>query len=334
MNMQFSFTLLSKYRTQLMGIAMLWVIWLHSPLFTGIPVIDIIKKYGYGGVDIFLMLSGIGNFFSLQKSPNILQFYKRKLLRILPIYILIVTLYSLYIIIAKDGHLSLLFYNITTLTLWTSRGVMFVEGFDWYIPCLMLFYLVTPWYIKAFNKKPIISICLISLVGFILSLLIAHTELTCFLIMTTRIPIYFIGILIGYIIKKNIILNLRHILLLSLSLIIGVIILVVADTLIGDFYLWSYGLWWYPFILITPPLSMALAWVLSKYKNYKFPFLSFVGKYSLPIYLLHRLIPDLFKDLNIISSGHVISFISLCLTFIISYFLQNTITKYTNKFIQ
>ena len=60
-----NFTLVSKYRTELMGIATLWVMLFHYGNIN-IPIIDNLRIIGYGGVDIFLFLSGIGLSFSIK----------------------------------------------------------------------------------------------------------------------------------------------------------------------------------------------------------------------------------------------------------------------------
>lgn len=71
--------LLSKYRTQLMGFAMLWIVLYHLPLIFYIPVISEIKWCGYTGVDIFFLLSGMGVYFSWSKTPSTSHFIKREL---------------------------------------------------------------------------------------------------------------------------------------------------------------------------------------------------------------------------------------------------------------
>ncbi|WP_308859946.1 acyltransferase family protein [Lactobacillus delbrueckii] len=44
---------------------------------------------GSTGVDFFLFLSGMGLFYSLTKNDDICQFYKKRLVRILPAYLLV-----------------------------------------------------------------------------------------------------------------------------------------------------------------------------------------------------------------------------------------------------
>ena len=66
--MKSTYSLLSRYRSELMGIAMLWVMLFHAyQLNLGNPVWNAAKAAGFGGVDIFLMLSGLGLHHSLAK---------------------------------------------------------------------------------------------------------------------------------------------------------------------------------------------------------------------------------------------------------------------------
>lgn len=99
--------LISKYRSELMGIAIIWVILYHLILTQNSPYsfgfLDSILGNGYGGVDIFLYLSGFGLVRSWNKclqqnhSHAINLFYKRRILRLAPTYIL----YASYIVYIK-----------------------------------------------------------------------------------------------------------------------------------------------------------------------------------------------------------------------------------------
>lgn len=59
--------LFRKYRTECIGIGILWVLLFHVRLFT-LPVGNFIKLIGYGGVGICLMMSGFVIYHSLWRS--------------------------------------------------------------------------------------------------------------------------------------------------------------------------------------------------------------------------------------------------------------------------
>ena len=71
---------ISTYRSELMGWAILWIMMLHFD-FNQIKPLGFIAQYGYAGVEIFILVSGFGVFFSLEKDNSIIRFYKKRLLR-------------------------------------------------------------------------------------------------------------------------------------------------------------------------------------------------------------------------------------------------------------
>ena len=68
-----------------MGFAMLWIMIFHANL--NVPFLKVLWEGGYGGVDIFMLLSAYGLYHSMKKHPvGLGAFYKKRLLRILPSY--------------------------------------------------------------------------------------------------------------------------------------------------------------------------------------------------------------------------------------------------------
>ena len=71
---------ISRYRGELMGAAMIFVILFH----VGLPRDDTffgLRRIGNIGVDIFLFLSGMGLWFSWTKRPSLSHFFSRRFLR-------------------------------------------------------------------------------------------------------------------------------------------------------------------------------------------------------------------------------------------------------------
>lgn len=328
MNLSYDLNLLTKYRTQLMGCAILWVVLFHSkPFFPDSTFFSFIESIGYGGVDIFLFLSGFGLYHSLHKNDSLKTFYKKRALRILPYYLPIVVAYSIYVIIRFNLSPIILIYNITTVSFWINLGFY---KFDWYIPGLLTLYIITPFYFRLFKRNPIIATFLIVVAALLLSYLITYTRISYLLIFSIRIPIYFIGFLIGYYSLKNTKINTQAILLQIFLGIIGIYGLYMISDIIHNTpsIAWKYGLFWYPFILITFPLLLLLSSVLSLSSKNKYPILFFLGTYSLVIYLLHEHTLGILSGMFHTTQPIVLKGGSIILALVVGYFYQNIIDRY------
>ena len=84
----------SRYRGELMGAAILFIILFHVPLARSDMFFGL-RRCGNIGVDMFLFLSGIGLWYSWVKNPSVSHFYKRRLLRIFPTWLVISSIYYL-----------------------------------------------------------------------------------------------------------------------------------------------------------------------------------------------------------------------------------------------
>ena len=152
------FNNISKYRSSLMGVAMLSVFLFHS-MGNWMPkvVLDIAAN-GSIGVDVFLFLSAMGLTYSISKNPSVLAFYKRRVWRIMPAYWLIMSCVYLFVFVLKATHIMPdNYYRIprnmwelvqayTTLGYWLKDGIFYL----WYIPAILLLYLLFPLLHKLF----------------------------------------------------------------------------------------------------------------------------------------------------------------------------------------
>lgn len=141
-----------------MGLASLWIILYHSDIaFTqtdggGIAhffyILDyniyLIKSLGQTGVDIFLFLSAVGLFFSLSKDEDLLSFYKKRIGRIIPTYLLLGFIYELLTFASlKESLFSLLGINF----------ILFGKRRYWYVFLALFTYAVYPFLYKLEKKK-------------------------------------------------------------------------------------------------------------------------------------------------------------------------------------
>ena len=67
---------ISTYRAELMGWAIVWIMMLHFT-FNQIKPLGFIAQYGFAGVEIFMLVSGLGLYYSLEKNNKIIPYFKR-----------------------------------------------------------------------------------------------------------------------------------------------------------------------------------------------------------------------------------------------------------------
>lgn len=79
---------IKEYRLSLMGIAAVMVVLFHLPLENG-SMPDKVHMLLYGGVDIFMFMSGLSMYHSyvLKSNRQALVFYKKRFIRVVPKYI-------------------------------------------------------------------------------------------------------------------------------------------------------------------------------------------------------------------------------------------------------
>lgn len=89
----FKISNIGTYRTELMGISTWMILLLHFPLFND-TLLENIQGNLFLGVEIFIMLSGFGLYYSFQKNNDIKKFYFKRLYRIMPFYFFICVVYT------------------------------------------------------------------------------------------------------------------------------------------------------------------------------------------------------------------------------------------------
>lgn len=279
------FSVLSKYRGQLMGIAIVLVALFHSSIVHANPTIDLVCFVGDMGVDIFFFLSGMGMFYTYRKDRKTLAFYKKRMVRIIPAWFLV----NLYIQLDQVG------FDVTRLN--PVSFVKYMTGFSfwlegnlyfWYIPAALAFYAMTPafmWLYKK-NKKQayaIFSIIWMGLVG--VSILVQNASYFIFLF---RWPVFFLGILFGDFSYQKKKIKKAYVIPVIIVLILG---LVMENTIrmyngrMGIRYEYKYFI----YVMISIPICLVLTLAMEKMK-YSFGILRLLGNITLEIYLLHEYI--------------------------------------------
>lgn len=195
------FIKINKYRKEIMGISALWIIYHHlgPSLFgnTGYGILKNIEWYvdnvGFCGVDIFLLLSGMGLVYSIQKH-TLKEFYIRRFMRVYTSFWIWFTLST----IVRDDEMAFGDYlkRITFYTNWTNN----ILDYKWFVAAIVMFYLWFPLYYNILKKVKCPSVVtggIIVLHYCIVNWFFQYIRYDLFLVVD-RIPVFLIGILIGH----------------------------------------------------------------------------------------------------------------------------------------
>ncbi|MBR4098953.1 MAG: acyltransferase [Clostridium sp.] len=279
-----TYTILSKYRSELMGGAMLWVMLFHAAdLDMGLQVLELFRAAGFGGVDIFILLSAMGLSMSLsKKEQDYAAFMARRAGRLLPAYYAVMLPYTLFLILAQDAPWSALIWNSSLLYYWVRSA----GGFNWYVAGAMTFYAVTPLCLRALRSSTHRATLAAAGIGASLlacQLLVqeGYWYVTDFFY---RVPVFFLGLLMGLYAGEQRQLGRADVRVWAASLGLGAIYLIIHFTENTPILFPLCHL----FLFTTVPLCLLaclcfewlpLGWLQR--------FLRLVGKHSLEIYLLN-----------------------------------------------
>lgn len=274
----------------------------ETPAYDGSFVRWMNRWIGASGVDIFLLVSGLGLYYSWRKRNKLKEFYKRRFTRILiPYFIIALPTWLVLDFILQPKWRIIFLPDLFMITPFIGR-VLF-----WYIPMAAICYLIFPLVYKVvegndkINKftNAFVRILLLSTI-FIIAAFLMRTYFYNYYdkvnVFINRFPAFFFGVLIGkysYEQKKIKIFGFRPGIY---AVIVLFILLVIAS-----------NIWKLPTIPIvdvhTRTLLNLMACLMAAYildllinshvfllhsmSNVIIKFFSWFGKYSLELYLLH-----------------------------------------------
>lgn len=209
----YTWNLVSKYRTKLMGIAMIGVLichWIAALRRHDITSSTIAKFMGYGecGVDIFLFLSGMGLYYSFKKaiekkeptSQVIIRFYTKRLKRLLPAYVIVALPFWVYQDVLLDNlGIGRAIYDLFLVSFITEGVLKY-----WYIGFIFWLYILFPLFYKMLydlngnknnkGRKTLIILYLIMMCSFAYFFPVLFDNLSIALV---RVPVFVLGIICG-----------------------------------------------------------------------------------------------------------------------------------------
>lgn len=193
-----SYGVLSKYRAELMGAAILWVMLFHAyGLDLGHWTINWVRSIGFGGVDIFILLSAMGLAMSLgRREQEYSSFMARRAGRVLPAYYIVMVPYTVFLILHNGAPWSALIWNSLLLYYWVRPD----GSFNWYVACIMLFYAITPMCFRRLRRSRHRALLTSAgvLGGLLICQVLMHDGFWDKLDIMYRIPVFFLGLLLGF----------------------------------------------------------------------------------------------------------------------------------------
>lgn len=246
---------LSLYRDELKGLAVLWIVCSHMRLPVQSPVLSQLLRCGYGGVDVLMLLSGYGLYRSLERSDDLKGYLRRRAARLLPAYLPFCLLWLCV--------MTPLYRPSPVAALRTALGNLLMIGFtsgapytiSWYMDALLFTILLAPAFYACLGggRSPWRSLALLLALSFALGpCFIADERLIVF----SRFPVFVLGM--GATMQERFPLprplsQRGKTLLLWGAFLLGGALLCLCE-IKYDALLLDYGMYWYPFFLMAPPL--------------------------------------------------------------------------------
>lgn len=320
----------SRYRSLIMGLAILWIVLFHSGFHLPFSPFQLLKTTGYGGTDFFMFCSGFGIYCSLNHDFRFSTFWKKRAKRIFPSYFLVITAWVIMETMLYGMSLSEILGNYLFFGSWAG----FSHQFNWYVPCILVFYLLSPLFYRVLQhaRERLVWILVLLLVPVGLSFLFFHSGL---LISVSRLPIYLTGMVFAQKMLSGKDLTLPKRLVLYGAALCGMLALFFWIRNLPDL-LWEYGLWWYPFILIVPGMSIAAATLAARLQKYRavhklIKGISVLGNSSLEIYLVHIALFDLCKYYKIENAAWALAILFAVTAGILLHLLMERIVRDCSK---
>lgn len=290
----FNLSLISEYRTELMGYGILFVMLSHAlASWMQIPVAGSIvgKMTTLVHTQGFFFLSGFGLYYSFAKNKDISQFYYRRLLRMyIPFLLMSFPIYMTIFILKGSPFIDYVLVQSALGYYILGKGAM------WYISATLFLYAVFPLIFHLlFNKNNStvnLIICLALWLCIALLLYCFHIEYYHQIDrLIAKFPMFIVGIYVGCMAKQG-----GDI---SIKVMIGLFLLMCALILANQYNI--------DFVMYYKDVAallgmMCIAAILKKTNGGGAIgiTLKWLGKYSLELYIYHMLLKGLLENIVIV----------------------------------
>lgn len=302
--MNLSWGLLSKYRNELYGFSIIWIILFHGIILKkcalpkSLKILEDFLERGNLGVEIFLFLSGVCLYSSMKNDCNILNFYKKRLIRIFSSLFIICGTYWFYTCIIQGKNFIKFFYNITFYSFWSKY-----DGQVWFVALIIPLYFLYPYLYKywlSLSKNKLLI--LFVMVFGIYALCFMYSQLDWknykgIEIALTRIPVFLVGCYCGEYVYEDKKLDKIFLIGLLISMLVGFILIKNYSLVKGLRF---------AYFLIGLGLQLLISIVLEFWNNKAInKQLSVCGRLSLELYLVHIIFRRFYTTSSLYDIGKV-----------------------------
>lgn len=291
--------LVSAYRREIMGLASILVMLSHYPFrFPGSFVMQVIRTAfdsGNVGVELFLLVSGVGLCYAYEKRTSLGSFYRSRYVRLLVPYVMLCVPYWAWrdLWVGKDNF----FLDVFQLTFPLKHVVTY-----WYITTSAGFYLVFPliyrWINRGFYGGQKLTrqmrMSILYVVGMVALLVVMHRHPILYRnteIGMTRILIFSVGCYLGSCVQQKRTIE-GHWVLIAGAAVAGFPLLFRMTEMTDYWYRMLYA----PFGVA---LLIALIWLFRfDWMKQVNGLLRFCGDRSIELYITHVSIGNVFETYN------------------------------------
>lgn len=340
---KYSFSELSSQRLIITGIAALWILLNHTynldfSAFTNpsaavrviCTVFAMLKPAGNVGVELFLICSGLGLYYSLSKNSGILSFYKKRVIRILPELLIVSSVYYAF----KGLSIKEFFSSVFLIDYYTKGNTKF-----WYFALIILLYIFYP-IIHRFveRSKDFTVICLIGVI-IALELILVYVikaDIGTRYYALLRIPSFIIGAWLG---KKSLQKKEINLFWVAVCAAVSVVCFVIVTALHMNRLPMDFENSEYIYYFINIPFSVSLSIVISAlFSRVKLRFIKafvgFFGVFSLELYLVFERVTEACENILKFNDASNITYYvaAFVITVVLSVLLQNISKSITSVF--
>ena len=308
-----SLSWISKYRGEIFGIAIITIMLFHfgddckdafsqglidpaaHPIFRFI-VYTYMKYIGSIGVEVFLFLSGVGLYYSFSKDQRLGNFYRKRVLRILPTYLIIGVLFWGIKDFGLYGYgVGRFFKDFFFVTLFTDYTRTM-----WFVGLIMFLYVIFPIVYHCIfapntEKGQIVSLSVLIAICAAFTVLLSKVNPGLYenvQIAVTRIPIFILGCYMGKHIKNGVVIS-RNI---ALKIMLGIMTCQVIFLEIYDgTYLSVPSRYMDSLYSVAVLMGVTLLFHKLREKEVMRKFLRKAGDYSLELCVTHLCLRNLMK---------------------------------------